>query len=51
MKEPKANPKKAYQNKYPYIFLGYYFACSNFGHKAVNCRAYEQKRLKGKNIT
>ena len=33
----------------PHIFLGYCFACSNFGHKAMNCRAYERKSLKVKN--
>ena len=49
MKKPKENPKKVYQNRYPYIFLGYCFSCSNFGHKAVSCRAYESKRLRGKN--
>ena len=49
MKELKETPKKVSQNRYPYIFLGYYFACSNFGHKVVSCRAYEKKRLKGKN--
>ena len=25
---------------YPYIFHGYCFACSNFGHKAMMCKAY-----------
>ena len=49
MKELKATLKKVYQNRYPYIFLGYYFACSNFGHKSMRCRAYERKILKGKN--
>ena len=48
-KEIKTNPRKVYQNKYPHIFLGYCFACSNFGHKAMNCRAYERKSLKVKN--
>ena len=42
-------PNKVYQNKYPHIFLGYCFACSNFGYKAMNCRAYEKKSLKFKN--
>ena len=49
MKELEVTPKKFYQNRYPYIFLGYCFACSNCGHKAVSCRAYERKILKGKN--
>ena len=33
-------PKKFSQIKYRYIFHGYCFACSNFGHKAIMCRAY-----------
>ena len=48
-KQFRTTPKKVYQNKYPHIFLGYCFACSNFGHKAMNCRAYERKSLKVKN--
>ena len=48
MKEFKTTPKKVYQNKYPHIFLGYFFACSNFRHKAMNCRAYKRKSLKVK---
>jgi hypothetical protein len=48
-KEYKTTPKKVYQNKYPHIFFGYCFACSNFGHKAMNCRAYGRKNLRIKN--
>jgi len=48
-KENKTIPKKVYQNRYPRIFFGYCFACSNFGHKAMNCRAYRRKNLKVKN--
>jgi hypothetical protein len=48
-KEDKTIPKKFYQNRYPRIFLVYCFACSNFGHKAINCRAYRKKNLKVKN--
>jgi hypothetical protein len=48
-KEGKTLPKKFYQNKYPCIFPGYCFACSNFGHKAIICRAYRNKNLKVKN--
>jgi hypothetical protein len=48
-KEDKTIPKKFYQNRYPYIFPGYCFACSNFGHGATNCRAYKKKNLKVKN--
>jgi hypothetical protein len=48
-KEYKTTPKKVYQNKYPHIFFGYFFTCSNFEHKAMNCRAYERKNLRVKN--
>jgi len=33
-------PKKFSKIRYPYIFHGYCFACSNFRHKAMMCRAY-----------
>lgn len=33
-------PRKPPKIKYQHLFLGYYFSCNNFGHKAVNCRAY-----------
>jgi hypothetical protein len=49
IKEYKTTPKKVYQNMYPHIFFGYFFACSNFGHKAMNCRAYGRKNLRVKN--
>jgi hypothetical protein len=45
----KTIPKKVYQNKYRRIFFGYLFAFSNFGHKAMNCRAYRRKYLKVNN--
>ena len=48
-KEFKTTPEKVNQNRYPHIFLGYCFACSNFGHKVMICRAYERKSLKVKN--
>jgi hypothetical protein len=32
--------KKSLQNMHPYIFLGYCFACMNYGHKAMMCKAY-----------
>ena len=38
-KEFKTAPQKVNQNRYPHIFFGYCFACFNFGHKAMNCRA------------
>jgi hypothetical protein len=48
-KEGKTIPKNFYEDRYPRIFLGYFFACSNFGHKDINCRAYRKKNLKVKN--
>jgi hypothetical protein len=48
-KEDNTIPKKFYQNKYIHIFLGYFFSCSNFRHKAINCREYRNKNLKVKN--
>ena len=33
-------PTPGYQN----IFLGSCYSCNNFGHKAINCRAYEKGR-------
>jgi hypothetical protein len=48
-KEDKTIPKKFYQNRYPHIFFGYCFACSNFRHKAMNYRAYRKKSLRVKN--
>jgi hypothetical protein len=47
-KEYKRKPRKVYQNRYPYIFFGYFFACSNLGHKAMNCKAYRKKNLRVK---
>ena len=32
--------KKSLHNRYPYIFHGYCFACLNFGHKSMMCKAY-----------
>ena len=48
-KEFKTTPKNVNQNRYPHIFLGYCFACFNFGHKVMICRAYERESLKVKN--
>jgi hypothetical protein len=48
-KEYKTTPKKVYQNKFPHIFFVYFFACSNFKHNTVNCRAYRNKNLRVKN--
>lgn len=33
-----AQPKNAPTPKYQYLFLGNYYLCRNFGHKAINCR-------------
>jgi hypothetical protein len=48
-KEDKTIPKNFYQNRYPFIFLGYFFTCSDFIHKAINYRAYRKKNMKVKN--
>ena len=48
-KEFKTTPKKVYQNMYPHILFGYFFACSNFRHQAMNYRAYGRKNLSVKN--
>ena len=44
-KEYKTTSQIFYRNRYPHIFFGYCFACSNFGHKTINCRAYGKKNL------
>ena len=31
-------------NRYLQIFLGHCYSCNNFGHKALNCRAYGKVR-------
>jgi hypothetical protein len=31
------SPTSKYQN----LFYGHFFTCNNFGHKVVDCRAYE----------
>jgi hypothetical protein len=48
-KEDKTIPNKFYQNRYPCIFFVCCFACSNFRHKAMNCRAYRRETLRVKN--
>ncbi len=42
-------PRNVHQNRSSYIFPGYCYACSNFGHKAINCRAYRKKKLTNRN--
>ena len=37
---------KSLHNRYPYIFHGYCFACSNFGHKSMMCKAYGRNRYR-----
>jgi hypothetical protein len=27
-------------NRYQHIFLGHFYSCNNFGHKAIHCKAY-----------
>ena len=28
------------------MFRGYFYSCNNYGHKAMNCRAYGRKNLR-----
>ena len=40
-KRAEPRPRTRYQN----LFLGYSYRCHNFGHKAINCRAYQRKEF------
>jgi hypothetical protein len=33
-------PRRPFTNRYQNLFIGYYFFCNNFGHKAIDCGAY-----------
>jgi hypothetical protein len=33
-------------NRYQYIFLGYFYSYSNFGHKAIHCKSYRRHNPK-----
>jgi hypothetical protein len=33
-------PRFPFTTRYRNLFLGYYFSCNNFSHKAMDCRAY-----------
>ena len=35
-------PKRPVTNIYQHIFFGHCYSCHNFGHNALNCRAYEK---------
>jgi hypothetical protein len=37
-------PRISPTHKYQTIFLGLCYFCNNFGHKAINCRAYAKNR-------
>jgi hypothetical protein len=30
------------RNTPKHLFIGYYYSCNNFGHKAIHCKAYGQ---------
>ena len=32
-------------HRHPNIFHGYCYACNNYGHKAIHCRAHERNIL------
>jgi hypothetical protein len=36
--------RRASSPRYHTIFLGLCYSCNNFGHKVVNCRAYDKNR-------
>jgi hypothetical protein len=40
--------KRIPPNRYQHIFLGYCYSCNNFGHKAVQCKAY--RNYKPRNV-
>ena len=33
-------PRRPMTRRYKQIFLGHCYSCNNFGHKALNCKAY-----------
>jgi hypothetical protein len=39
-----APPRRSPTLRYQTIFLGLCYSCNNFGHKAINCRAYARNR-------
>ena len=38
-------------SRYQHIFFGHCYSCNNFGHKALNCRAYGKLRAYKKNAS
>jgi hypothetical protein len=39
-----ASKRRSYIPRYKRLFYGHCFNCNNFGHKAVNCRAYAKNK-------
>ena len=37
-------PRIPMTSRYQQIFFGHFYSCNNFGHKALNCRAYGKFR-------
>ena len=35
-------PRRPMTSRYQQIFLGHCYSCNNFGHKALDCKAYEK---------
>jgi hypothetical protein len=35
-----ASSRRPFTTRYQNLFLGYCFSCNNFGHKAIDCKAY-----------
>ena len=44
-------PRIPITSKYQYIFFGHCYSCNNFGHKAMNCKAYEKFHVHKKNVS
>ena len=39
-----ASQRRSFTSRYQRFFYGHFFNCANFGHKAVNCKAYAKNR-------
>ena len=42
-------PRRSLTSRYQQIFFGHCYSCNNFGHKAVNCKAYGKVHFYKKN--
>jgi hypothetical protein len=44
-------PRRSMASRYQHIFLGHYYSCNNFGHKALNYKAYGKVHFHKKNTS